>query len=353
MKNIAYIIGHRSADKYRLKNLLIVIDRLIQIKHKCLEYDITLSIIIIEQDKTPTIKDGEILHSQVHYVFIYNDGYYNRGWGFNVGFRLFSSYDYFYFADNDIIINERDLIHAFEHCFKYDAVNPYNVIYNTLESTETECFRQDSFNIKELKQQKKVEQDERPYICFSGGIVGISRKSMYLISGWDERFRGRGWEDYAFTSKLFLFLSRIHTFSLKALHLWHPWETNTTRCINEKLNQEYGQYKVDNYIDMIEETRHIFGSCIKYSHINLPSDRFCNHYYIDDFKQCYKDQCDKAITKYEKLLELVKRKHSSYHLNFHKRLVYYNLCEQHICRDHRSDEDIIDPLIFESGDKKY
>jgi predicted glycosyltransferase involved in capsule biosynthesis len=108
---------------------------------------------------------------------------------------------------------------------------------------------------------------ERKRTCFGGGIVGLSRESVYIIAGWDERFKGRGWEDYAFTAKIMLFLRHIRTFKYNAIHLYHSYKTDDTKDINYKLNNEYQKYTVKDYINQIEKSLN-FGSAIKYSYIS-------------------------------------------------------------------------------------
>ena len=59
----------------------------------------------------------------------------------------------------------------------------------------------------------------------------------------------------------------MHTYSFDAIHLWHPFEKNTTKEINEKLNEEYEKYDFYDYFDIIKKYNDI-GSPIKYSYKN-------------------------------------------------------------------------------------
>ncbi len=74
---------------------------------------IKLSIVVVEQDSKPTINN--LLDDCVNYISSYNSGQYNRGWAFNVGFSKFRSADYFFFADNDIILNNNEMINVFKN----------------------------------------------------------------------------------------------------------------------------------------------------------------------------------------------------------------------------------------------
>jgi len=300
MKTIAYIIGYRCTDHddRRLLNLKITIDWLLGLKTKLKEYDINLLVIVIEQYVVPKFHIEHCNFKQLEYLFVYNDGYYNRGWGFNVCFKNYVA-DYYFFADGDIIMNDRDMIHVFRTCFKYDAVNPYETIYDStkeymesngkLELIDLDC----NCNFKRIF-------PKRENTCFSGGIMGIRKYSMDLINGWDERFRGRGWEDYAFTSKIKLFLYSIKTYPYSALHLWHPWEKNTTREINEQLNLEYAKYNFCDYLNLIN-THIEFGSPIKYA--ISTSSKPCNpskKSISDDRYYFAKDYFDKLSRNYKK-----------------------------------------------------
>jgi hypothetical protein len=312
MKTISYIIGYRltcDEDK-RLCNLIITINWLMRLKIKLKTCNINLNIIIIEQDVIPKFNITSSVFKQIEYLFIYNSGFYNRGWGFNVGYKNYVS-DYYFFGDGDIIMNENDMINVFTTCFKYDAVNPYKEIY---DSTEEYMKINEKIELINLNNNFISLFPKRENTCFSGGIMGISEYSMSLLNGWDERFRGRGWEDYAFTSKIELFLYSTKTYGYLALHLWHPYETNTTRIINEALNLEYETYDFYDYLKLID-TYISFGSPIKYAFIkhNSPDvSLFKRKKYISDYRYYY------AKKFFYKLL-------NKYNSNKH---VYLYLCNQ-------------------------
>jgi hypothetical protein len=163
----------------RLLNLIITIDLLISIKLKLKQCNINLIIIIIEQDSIPRFSIKQDILNQIEYLFIYNAGFYNRGWAFNVGYKYFIS-DYYFFADGDIIINENNMIEVLKTCFKYDAVNPYNEIY---DSTEEYMISTGKLELINLNDNFKNIFPKRLNTCFSGGIMGISEYSMNLING--------------------------------------------------------------------------------------------------------------------------------------------------------------------------
>ena len=262
-KIIVYCIGHRYADdEYRNNNLLLVVQWLIGLSLK------NLVILVIEQDKEQKVdKLLEPYGDKIKYLFAYNSGFYNRGWVFNIAFREFNNADYFFFADNDIILPNKDILHVFETCFDYEAVNPYKAVYDTKQDIHNDKQCIEDFCTKKITIEtfdKSVLDKQREYTCFSGGICGLSKDAMKLVSGWDERFRGRGWEDYAFTCKLKLFLENLRVYEYDAIHLYHAWETNTTRDVNRQLNEEYENYLPDNYASQILSTSEFFGNIDKY-----------------------------------------------------------------------------------------
>jgi len=297
MKTIAYIFGYRWTcdDDCRLLNLKITIDWILALKSKLKEHNINLVIIIVEQHVIPKFHIEHCVFKQLEYIFLYNDGYYNRGWGFNVGFKKYVA-DYYFFADGDIIMNQHDMIHVFKTCFKYDAVNPYEDIY---DSTKEYIKSTGKLELIDLNSSFKGIFPKRENTCFSGGIMGICKSSMNLINGWDERFRGRGWEDYAFTTKIKLFIYSTHTYVYSALHLWHPWEINTTKLINQQLNLEYEKYNFYDYYNLIN-TYVDFGSPLKYAISTSIKPCKPNKKDISDDRYYFaKDFFDKLFKKYK------------------------------------------------------
>src|SRR3990167_2600731 len=129
MVHIVYIIGHRSCDGFRTRNLLCTIEYLVSVRRE-LQHRIHLTIVVVEQDERPTL--AGVLKG-CHYRFLYNCGQYNRGWAFNTVAVEWRNYaDYYFFADNDILIP--DLANIFSKCDRYSAVSPYKDIYDTRPS---------------------------------------------------------------------------------------------------------------------------------------------------------------------------------------------------------------------------
>jgi hypothetical protein len=151
----------------------------------------------------------------------------------------------------------------------------------------------------------------------------VSHSAIYLVSGWDERFRGRGWEDYAFSAKCTLYLNSVNEFQYDALHLYHPCETNSTREINESLDDDYSRYVPDNYANHIKLQAETFGSIHKYSNNLAQKGEFASKLDFDTFEARH----ERAAAIYVDYYNTIKTKH----LTDFKKLIYSSLCSQHNC----------------------
>jgi len=119
LKDVTYIIGHGGHSVHRLENLKCVIK---QLKSDCAE------IIVVEQNETPYCEDI-VTHLGVKYIFAFNDGMYNRSWGFNIGYKQ-STNDIVVVGDNDLIMKHEDTSHVIEQFSKSDTetCSPYNIV---------------------------------------------------------------------------------------------------------------------------------------------------------------------------------------------------------------------------------
>jgi hypothetical protein len=337
MKTIIYAIGHRSSEPMRIRNLLLTVEWLNSIS-KVINKEINLIIAIIEQDSKPTL-NGLFTAKNTNYLFVKNGGQYNRGWAFNVAFVEYPDADYYFFADNDIILSfQQDAKYIFKHCFEYDVVSPYGIVYDTDESLFDE---QQPFYLQLFNDEKYIETliekqllKKREHICLSGGIVGLSKVAMQKISGWDERFRGRGWEDYAMTAKINLCISKekIHIYNTFAIHLWHPWENeNVDRENNRRLNDEYSNYLIKHYLELIINTQKTIGCKYKYqTEQQTNKNNICKHCIAFDNigkRMDLVNSIKNANLTYNNVLLTV----TKYHSNNLVQVVYDTLCGQHYC----------------------
>ena len=103
---ISCIISYKQVDKYRQHNLDNVIRHISNFKLDNLE------IIVVEQDAYE--KFDSTPYKNTKKIFIYNDGEFNKGWGYNVGAKE-SSGDVLFFNDCDIILPEEFFINSIKN----------------------------------------------------------------------------------------------------------------------------------------------------------------------------------------------------------------------------------------------
>jgi hypothetical protein len=256
MTTVLYIIAHRSANQYREKNLNITLEWIDKVKKNfdnLSNKNLIFDIIIVEQDNTQRFNIQPWKHL-VKYLWIFNSGSFNKGWAFNVTVKKYPNYNYYIFADNDLIFPN---INGF--C--------YQIIKNCLDKPQkgfrlfTQCLdisEQSLCNCQTLTLNDVIEKyynnqlisENRIGLTFAGGMIAISRDLYFKVGGWDEEFDGWGRHDDFMTFKL-LILGRCNPLicPLPVLHLWHPitddfrLEQKTidlyNRCINLTKEQLY------------------------------------------------------------------------------------------------------------------
>lgn len=174
------------------------------------------NIIIVEQDVKDNISDD---HNKFKYIFVYNDGEFNRSWGFNVGAIEAikdNDIDILFFCDIDVLIEEEAIDNSLRS-LKFDktSVNPYQYI-NHLSRQQTELFEKFYFNIY-FKPQPDI------IASYAGGALFMTKDLFLEIKGWNEDFRGWGGEDNAMDFILQKKCKKdMHTVKNKnAVHLFH------------------------------------------------------------------------------------------------------------------------------------
>ena len=117
-KDLTVVITHRCADRYRDRNLEVVLKHL-----RALNCTQTL---VVEQDAHRRLPDSGTLDESVEHVFAFNPGGFNRSWGFNIGANLARGKTIL-FLDGDLIVPRWALEAALDACENgADAVNPYS-----------------------------------------------------------------------------------------------------------------------------------------------------------------------------------------------------------------------------------
>ncbi|MDE1961200.1 MAG: hypothetical protein KGH80_06345 [Xanthomonadaceae bacterium] len=214
MQKIGYILTWRDGeDASRRANLFAVLAWLARQPQ--------FEPILVEQDTAPHL-DGGLPHPDCRHVFAYNPGPFNKSWGLNVGFRH-SAHAWLAFADADLVLGA-SLAGALEHVDKgYWAIKPYRRLID-LDESESVRVRGGEFDFVPDRHGAAPNRDgvgER--IVFAGGVFLIARTAFVRLGGWDERFRGWGGEDDAFSYRLERARAPALELDIRpAVHLAHP-----------------------------------------------------------------------------------------------------------------------------------
>lgn len=214
MQKVGYILTWREGeDASRRANLFAVLAWLAQ--HPQFEP------ILVEQDSVPRLGGG-LPHPGCKHVFAYNPGPFNKSWGLNVGFRH-SAHAWLAFADADIVFGAA-LDATLEHLEKgYWTIKPYRRLID-LDEAESARVRGGEFDfVPDRDDAKPNREGAGEHIVFAGGVFLIARAAFVRMGGWDERFRGWGGEDDAFSYRLERArIPGIELDSRPAVHLAHP-----------------------------------------------------------------------------------------------------------------------------------
>lgn len=220
---ISCIISYKQVDKYRQHNLDNVIRHISNFKLDNLE------IIVVEQDAYE--KFDSTPYKNTKKIFIYNDGEFNKGWGYNVGAKE-SSGDVLFFCDCDIILPEEFFINSIKKLNTHDVVDTHSIIASYDEENTVNLINS---NFKSYQDLHKNVVDT---VLISGGAFLI-KKQIYLdIHGFDERFIGWGYEDCAFDLKLKkLNINVCRLQGQFCFHLYHH------RCAMNNVNNNISIFK--------------------------------------------------------------------------------------------------------------
>ena len=175
-------------------------------------------IIIVEQDSEPRLESA-LAPLADRYVFAYNPGPYNRGWGFNVGACLPAAAKILCLIDADLLVSPSFLSNGLKQFMAGSrALRPYNeIVYLDRPSTGQAIQR---------RMDAPMSSDSAEYNSgqvfhdSNGGCIWVEARLYEEIGGHDERFRGWGWEDRDFWRRLAR-LTAIETMQGRMHHLDH------------------------------------------------------------------------------------------------------------------------------------
>jgi hypothetical protein len=215
------IIGHKSADEYRDRNLRYAISYY-------LKYCPGARIIIIEQHTDTDLSQFKE-YKRVYYRKIDpgHPEYYSRSAGFNAGMDLVRKPKVL-LVDNDCIVVPSVMNNIESIMGKRRALIPYNYCKDlTRQNTR-----------KLIETDIALEGTDRgggKDVCY-GGAMFIDTDAYWEIGGYDEGFIGWGAEDTAFQHKAIqlIGLARIDG-EYPMFHMWHP----TASSVKWRLGEQY------------------------------------------------------------------------------------------------------------------
>jgi hypothetical protein len=216
---VSFILTYRSGGIHRERNLQCCLSWIDSVH-------VEKEILIVEQNAVPQLS-VPALHAPCRIVHAFNDGLFNRSWGFNVGARL-ARYDRMIFTDSDLLLPEEQLLSAIAALSTTEAVNPYTAVLDLTEEA--------SIQLQEGERSLATIPSTcgmfREGLNFSGGMLLITRAAFDRSGGWPEYIRGWGREDNILSEIIATKLTH-ETRPGTAFHLYHPTEGLSTHKYSE------------------------------------------------------------------------------------------------------------------------
>jgi len=190
--------------------------------------------ILIEQDTEEKINIPK--EYPIKKIFIYNDGIFNRGWGYNVAVKNFIKKDVVVFCDSDIILQKpENLIESIEICKKEKKiVSPYSYVTFTSKEERNKIFDGD-YDIRYIS--------DHP-VTIAGGIVTVNKEAFLEVGGFEE-YRIYGGEDRSL-DVLFMYENNFDIIEGYGIHLYHPEnptkKTKESNYMLQHLKKHYSCY---------------------------------------------------------------------------------------------------------------
>lgn len=220
---ILYIVPFRGKNIYRKKNIKIVLQWLSNVKKYLMNnYSVVFDVVVVEQDREPC---DQLVKEGFEHVFISNTGLLNKGWSFNVVVKQYPDYQYYGFADADIIVPNLSFFgdQLVEHCIvtPKSAFRPFT---DRLDTGLTQCTAINSYaDLARVYPNIKPELTKHGGLSFATNMIFMTKETYDEIGGWDECFRGWGRYDDYVSHKLNVITHCLGCYSsTEAVHLWHP-----------------------------------------------------------------------------------------------------------------------------------
>jgi len=248
--NKSIIIAYRESSEERRFNLKKLLDYLSHFQ------DGKTEIILVEQDDFSKINWlSDIKGNQfINHIFVYNDGIFNKGWGYNIGAKNATT-DILMFTDSDIFIKPQTYILALQSLQINDVVNPYrSVIF--LDQESSKIFSQNNYSFSVANRFKPVIHN-----IITGGIFFIKKQKFLELKGFDEDCYGYGHEDDILDEKIRKLELKVHTLNDISIHMYHESATNNDDLyyafieVNKQLFAEYKEMNKEQIISKINNIK--------------------------------------------------------------------------------------------------
>lgn len=247
--NVSFVISYNESNDDRKRNLQTLLNYLQALQRPEIE------IIVVDQGKTKHswLKDIED-KNLIKYIFIYNDGIFNKGWGYNIGAKE-SIGENIIFNDVDVLLKLESYIKLINSSPKFDVVNPYNDIH-FLTNDESNQFIGSNYDFSIIRNKKPIVPS-----VISGGIFMMNKNKFLEIKGFDENCYGYGHEDDIFDvkiNKLQLSYTKINDIAIHLYHITSNGEYYSFKERNKKIFRKYLSMNKTQIFNMINNTK-LFG----------------------------------------------------------------------------------------------
>lgn len=152
-----------------------------------------------------------------------------------------SSGDILIISDADILFYKRTMDKAIQALQKCPFIIPFGRVVDLSRSFSDRLTKQNpTYTLRELREGAASIRDIRVGVSHwgdksAGGVQVITRDLFNKVGGYDERFKGWGWEDTVFCWKIRKELGDYDILSTECVyHLWHPRNFNINNH-NQKL----------------------------------------------------------------------------------------------------------------------
>ncbi len=131
--------------------------------------------------------------------------------------------DIFIIVDVDVVFEPELLQQINLHLHVHPWIQPFGFCYLLSKSATNNLLIQDLY----AKLSIQPQEGQMVEIKEAGPLMNVmTRECFEAVNGFDERFKGWGWEDVAFAYSLDAICGRHYTIREKIYHLWHPSSAN-------------------------------------------------------------------------------------------------------------------------------